>query len=241
MGDTVSPGARQNSGHEETNIPNAPEERDNGGASRFHKIFTSTYFWYANLQEGTLRKGDYAFRIDLQDAYIHVPIHPSSRKYLRFAFENKVYQFPVLPFGLNTAHQIFTHLGHTVTGYLHRLGISVIQYIDNWLVYHPDHQVLLYHQSQLLNMLDLVGSVLNKKSELDLVQDIQFLGVQLCLDLGVQGSGGYSTCVRDTLPTNSIVSKSVPVHAFTQLGFRSYPSGTLIPKAVTASLSFLVV
>ena len=42
----------------------------------------------------TVRKGNYSFKIDLQDAYFHVPIHRSSRKYLRFAFENKVlYQF----------------------------------------------------------------------------------------------------------------------------------------------------
>ena len=91
----------------------------------------------------TIRKGDYAFKIDLQDAYFHIPIHPSSRKCLRFAFENKVYQFQVLPFGLNTAPQIFTLLGHTVTGYLHRLGVSVIPYLDDWLVHHPARQVLL--------------------------------------------------------------------------------------------------
>ena len=78
----------------------------------------------------SVRKGDYAFKIDLQDAYFHVPIHLSSRKYLRFAFENKVYQFRVLPFGLNTAPQVFARLGHTVTGYLHRQGISVIPYLD---------------------------------------------------------------------------------------------------------------
>ena len=71
----------------------------------------------------TMRKGDYALKIDLQDAYFHVPIHPRSRKYLRLALENKVYQFRALPFGLNTAPQVFTHLGHTVAGYLHRLGI----------------------------------------------------------------------------------------------------------------------
>ena len=41
----------------------------------------------------SVQKGDYTFKIDLQDAYFHVPIHPSSSKYLRFAFENKVYQF----------------------------------------------------------------------------------------------------------------------------------------------------
>ena len=35
----------------------------------------------------SVRKGDYAFKIDLQDAYFQVPIHLSSRKYLRFAFD----------------------------------------------------------------------------------------------------------------------------------------------------------
>ena len=74
----------------------------------------------------TVRKGDYAFKIDRQDAYFHVPIHPSSRKYIRFAFKNKVYQFRVLPFGLNTAPQVFTRLGHNVMCFLHCLGISVI-------------------------------------------------------------------------------------------------------------------
>ena len=44
----------------------------------------------------TVERGDFAFKIDLQDAYFHVLIHPHSRKYLCFAFENKVYQFRVL-------------------------------------------------------------------------------------------------------------------------------------------------
>ena len=128
----------------------------------------------------TMRKGDYAFKIDLQDAYFHIPIHPSSRKYLRFAFKNKVYQFRVLPFTLNTAPQVFTRLGHTVAGYLHRPGISVVQYLDDWLIHHPDRQVLLLHQAQLLKTLDQVVFLLNeKKSVLDLVQDIQFLRIRL--------------------------------------------------------------
>ena len=46
-------------------------------------------------------------------------------------------------------------------------------------------KVLLRHQAQLMNTLDLVGFVLNrKKSKLDLTQDIQFLGIRLRLDLG---------------------------------------------------------
>ena len=129
----------------------------------------------------SVRKGDYAFKIDLQDAYFHVPIHPSSIKYLRFAFENKVYQFQVLPFGLNTAPQVFTRLGHTViSAPSGDLGDTI-----SWLIHHPDRQVLIRHQAQLINTLDLVGFIGNrKKSELDLTQDLQFLGIRLRLDLG---------------------------------------------------------
>ena len=69
--------------------------------------------------------------------------------------------------------------------YLHRQGISVIQYLKNWLIHHPDRQVLLRHQSQLLQILNMVGLNLNEeKSELEPVQDIQYLGLRLRLDLG---------------------------------------------------------
>ena len=131
----------------------------------------------------TVERGDYAFKIDLQDAYFHVLIHPDCRKYLRFAFENKVYQFRVLPFGLNTAPQVFTCLGHTVAAHLHRQGISIIPYLDDWLIHHPDPKVLLRHQ--LLDILNMVGLRLNEaKSELEPVQDIHFLGLRLHLDQG---------------------------------------------------------
>ena len=61
----------------------------------------------------------------------------------------------------------------------------MIPYLDDWLVHHPDRQILLRHQALLIDMLDLVGFILNrKKSELDLSQDLQFLGIHLRLDLG---------------------------------------------------------
>ena len=78
-----------------------------------------------------------------------------------------------------------TCLGHTVAAYLHRQGISVIPYRNDWLINHPDRQVLLRHQSQLLNILNMVGLRLNEaKSELEPVQVIQFLGLPLLLDQG---------------------------------------------------------
>ena len=189
--------------------------------------------------------GDYGFKIDLQDAYFHVPIHPSSRKYLRFAFENRVYQFQVLLFGLNTAPQVFTRLGHTVTAYLHRQGVSVIPYLDDWLVHHPDRQILLRHQALLIDTLDLVGFILNrKKSELDLTQDLQFLGIHLRLDLGrallpESKAGEIVACAPSILPQGTKLFSSVPSYGFTQLGLRSHPSGSFVPETPSTSFSFV--
>ena len=47
------------------------------------------------------------------------------------------------------------------------------------------------------------------------------------LTLGIQGSGDCSTCVPHILPTSIVISTSVPVLGFTQLGFRSNPYGII--------------
>ena len=51
----------------------------------------------------SLIPGEWVSLIDLLDAYLHVPIHPLSRKYLRFCHRSQVFQFTSLPFGLATA------------------------------------------------------------------------------------------------------------------------------------------
>ena len=56
----------------------------------------------------SLIPGEWVSSIDLSDAYLHIPIHPNSRKYLRFCHRSQVFQFTSLPFGLSTAPQVFT-------------------------------------------------------------------------------------------------------------------------------------
>ena len=98
-----------------------------------------------------------------------------------------------------------------MAAYLHSLGISLIPYLDDWLIHHPDRQVLLRHQSQLLNILNMVGLRLNEvKSELEPVQDIQFLGPSVILGSGeslipgIQSSGDNGTRVPNILPENLV-------------------------------------
>ncbi len=47
-----------------------------------------------------IRSEDWFVTIDLKDAYFHISILPYHRKFLRFAFGGRAYQYQVLPFGL---------------------------------------------------------------------------------------------------------------------------------------------
>ena len=51
-----------------------------------------------------VRPQDWTCSIDLQDVYLHIPIHPASYRYLRLAVSpTEVYHFRTFPVGLNTA------------------------------------------------------------------------------------------------------------------------------------------
>ena len=56
----------------------------------------------------SLIPGEWVSSIDLSDAYLLIPIHPNSRKYLRFCLRSQVFQFTSLHFDLATAPQVFT-------------------------------------------------------------------------------------------------------------------------------------
>ena len=43
----------------------------------------------ANLHH-SIQKGDWVISLDLTDVYLHVPIHPSSRKFLRFCYQDRL-------------------------------------------------------------------------------------------------------------------------------------------------------
>ena len=92
-------------------------------------VLPDTLRFYSNVFLAsliTIKSGDFPFKISLEDAYFHLPTHPDSQKYLNFPFMNMVYPFWVLSFSLSTTLHVLTHLGHTVAGYLHHQGISVL-------------------------------------------------------------------------------------------------------------------
>jgi hypothetical protein len=57
-----------------------------------------------------LRQGDWAASVDLRDAYFHVPLHHSTKKYMCFGWRGHLYCFCVLSFGVSPAPKVFTAL-----------------------------------------------------------------------------------------------------------------------------------
>jgi hypothetical protein len=84
-------------------------------------------------------------KLDLSDAYFHIPISLASRKFLRFVWNNKVYQFMAVPFGLAVAPQVFTRVFQTVIAHLHTLSIQAHSYLDDSLLKEFDSEILYRH------------------------------------------------------------------------------------------------
>ena len=72
--------------------------------------------------------------VNLKDAYFQIPIHLKSRKYLRFMWLHRVYQFKVLCFGLSPASQVFTRVFGVVTASLHSKRMRLLRYLNDWLI-----------------------------------------------------------------------------------------------------------
>ena len=128
----------------------------------------------------SVRAGDWVVSLDLKDAYLQVPMHPDSRKFLRFVAFGKVYQFKVLCFGLPTAPQVFTQVMAPVSALLHRSSIRLRRYIDDWLVQASSREQVLLVLDTVIWLCHSVGIVVNwEKSQLVPTQPMVYLGVLL--------------------------------------------------------------
>jgi hypothetical protein len=74
---------------------------------------------------GSIRLGMWTTSLDLTDAYFHIPISPKFRKFLRFVWEDRVYAFKAMPFGLSTAPLVFTRVFQEVVAHLHSQSILI--------------------------------------------------------------------------------------------------------------------
>lgn len=110
-----------------------------------------------------IQQGDFMMKLDLKDVYYALPIHPSHRKYLRFIYQDRTYEFQCLPFGLSSAPRAFPKTLKPVLAVLRSMGIQVVIYIDNMLLLHQQSKVLQKIFVQVVDLLEKLGFLVKRE------------------------------------------------------------------------------
>jgi len=115
--------------------------------------------------------------LDLEDAYLLVPIEEQHRKYLRFQWRSTTYEYTALPFGLSTAPYIFTKIMRPVISYLRQRGFQSVIYLDDFLFLGSSPEECQANVNASLNLLLSLGFRINySKSHLQPSNTCKYLG-----------------------------------------------------------------
>ncbi|XP_072757731.1 uncharacterized protein [Anoplolepis gracilipes] len=106
-----------------------------------------------------------------------IPIDEEFRKYLRFSFDNSLYEFNCLPFGLNTAPYVFTKIMKPVISYLRNLGFLLVIYLDDLLLLSNTYSDCLRNIKASVEFLEKIGFIINEEKSCKIPsQTCTFLG-----------------------------------------------------------------
>lgn len=125
-----------------------------------------------------LQRNNYMVKIDLFQAYLHVPIKENHRRYLFLSYLGKLYNITCLPFGLSKAPVAFSRISNWLAGILRQKGTRTLVNQDEFLLAHQDPQELQNQALVAVDFLRSLGWVVNfPKSILNPTQRIGFLGI----------------------------------------------------------------
>ena len=133
-----------------------------------------------SMTKTVIKPNDYMVKVDLKDAYQCIPVHQADRKYMRLRWKGTLYQFTCLPFGLASAPRQFTRLMKPIVTELRKLGIRLLIYLDDIILFNQDPTQLVTDMNSLTHLLRNLGLVLNtKKSVTTPTRQIEFLGMDI--------------------------------------------------------------
>ena len=156
--------------------------------------------------------------IDLTDAYYTVPVAVEHRKYLRFFWRNRLFQYTCLPNGLASAPRYFTKLLKPVYSTLRSQGYLNVGYIiDDSYLQGGSKTECRNNILTTLNLFESLGFLINhEKSVLQPCQKLAFLGFILdSVDMKVFRTTEKTERIIlacQQLLQGSIFSRSCPSH-----------------------------
>ncbi len=106
----------------------------NNGISK--ELATLAYVSLDKVAEAAakLGTGTWLAKMDIKQAYRHVPVHLQDRRLLGMAWDKKVYVDATLPFGLRSAPLVFTAVADAALWVMTKHGVSHVFYnVDNFI------------------------------------------------------------------------------------------------------------
>jgi hypothetical protein len=124
-----------------------------------------------------IEPNDWICKIDLKNAYVVVPIHKDSKKYLAFRNKGTVYHYNSLTFGLSVAPRLFSKLMRFALEPLRAKGVRLVYYLDDVCSLAQIKEEMNHHTEIVLKQLTTLGFLINhQKSDLTPRHIQDFLG-----------------------------------------------------------------
>lgn len=149
---------------------------------KFNDSVQYEHFKMDNLTSATqmMIRGCYMASVDLRHAYYSVPIKAECRKYLKFMWRNKLYQYTCFPNGLSNCPRYFTKLMKPVYATLRSQGYLSTSFIDDSYLQGNSFEECAENVSKTVKLLDSLGFIIHtEKSVLKPCKKLRYLGFLL--------------------------------------------------------------
>ena len=127
-----------------------------------------------------IRPGCYIASIDLKDAYYSVPVADEDRKFLKFQWGDRHFQFTCLPNGLACARRLLTKLLKPVYTHIRSISHTCMGHIDDSLLVGYEFTACKKNVFDTVGIFCSLGFIIHPyKSIFEPTQEIEFLGFLL--------------------------------------------------------------
>ena len=145
----------------------------------FNELIDKIKFKLTSLRTAIkmVSKDMYFCKLDFKDGYFSLPIEEQSKRFFRFLFEEKLYQFCALPQGYRDAVRIFTKVLKPALAELRAAGHLLVNYIDDTLLMGFSFNDCKSSIKDAIALFDKLGFTINiEKSVFYPTRVIEFLG-----------------------------------------------------------------
>jgi len=130
--------------------------------------------------EDAIRKmypGAWLAKLDLKDCFLSWKVSAEFARYLTFKFQDTLYRFSKMVFGLKNAPAACTLLLSVVSFAFSEAGITHVRYLDDFLIIGNSFEQTQAHLSSAINIFNSFGLIISPNKTEGPVQRLTFLGI----------------------------------------------------------------